>query len=365
MGKMVPVEEVFWCFWFFVASRACSVNNVCWVVHWRESSWYPFMNEFLNSTNFGNLIKIIQCNLDLWQCLLRTSGGALNAKKCSWTPFIWSYNKYGHAHLASIPSKFPFTIQTQDMHRNTYKLKINQPNYAIHLLSIDIAADGSYDKELSVLKQKQDWYVQFLLCTPLSHCKAQVIYKQCYLPMVTYLLPATTIPQKKIYNTQLMVTSLFHAWMGYLQHLPHSIIFAPELIGRLSLCHLGIEQGVQQVLQQLSHLCFWSKNGQLYTLTIEAYQISAGLSCPILEDTCPLPWMQHGWINCICWFLYSIQGQIILKDPWVPTSWREHDWCIMDDVFSQISSINFETFNNIRLYLWVHMLSKIVNSNGK
>ena len=108
-----------------------------------------------------------------------------------------------------------------------------------------------------------------------------------------------------------------------------------------------------------------SKNGQLYTLTIEAYQISAGLSCPILEDTCPLPWMQHGWINCIYQFLYSIQGQIILKDPWVPTSWREHDWCIMDDVFSQISSINFETFNSIRLYLWVHMLSKIVDSNGK
>ena len=52
MGKMVPVEEVFWCFWFFVASRACLVNNVCWVVPWRESSWYPFMNEFLNSNLF-------------------------------------------------------------------------------------------------------------------------------------------------------------------------------------------------------------------------------------------------------------------------------------------------------------------------
>jgi len=98
------------------------------------------------TANFGELIEVVQQNLDLWQGLLHASGGALNAKKCSWTPFIWLFNKYGHACLTPVTNELPFNIKTQDMHGNTYTLKINQPNEAIHLLSVHIAADGSYGK---------------------------------------------------------------------------------------------------------------------------------------------------------------------------------------------------------------------------
>jgi len=119
------------------------------------------------------------------------------------------------------------------------------------------------------------------------------------------------------------------------------------------------------MLQLLSHLCAQSTNGQLYLITIDAYQVSAGLSCPILKDNCPLPWMQLKWISCICQFLYSIHGRILLKEPWVPPPWCHNDQCIMNDVLAHISGINFEMFNSICLYLQVNMLSEIVDSNGK
>jgi len=185
--------------------------------------------------NFSELIEVVQWNLNLWQGLLRASSGALNAKKCSWTPFIWMYNKYGHAHLSIIPDPSPFNINTQDMHDATHSLKINQPNKAVRLLGVHITANGSYAKELSILQQKQNRYVQFLLQTPLSHCKACVIYKQCYLVTVMYPLPATTMSPDKIYATQTAVTSLFLACMGHLRHIPQSIAFAPESIGGLGL----------------------------------------------------------------------------------------------------------------------------------
>jgi len=123
------------------------------------------INAFVDDTNmihgapgmasFSDIIKVLQQNLDLWQGLLWGSGGAFNAKKCSWT-FIWSYNKYGHAHLLPLDDNSLFKIHTQNMYGNTHTLKINQPSEAICLLGVHIVADGSYGKELSVLQQKQD-----------------------------------------------------------------------------------------------------------------------------------------------------------------------------------------------------------------
>jgi len=43
------------------------------------------------------------------------------------------------------------------------------------------------------------------------------------------------MPPDKIYATQLAVTSLFLAQMGYPRHLPCSVVFAPESIGGLGL----------------------------------------------------------------------------------------------------------------------------------
>jgi len=216
------------------------------------------LDDFVDDTNmihgahgtatFSELLEVVQRNLDLWQGLLRASGGALNAKKCSWTPFIWTFNKHGHARLSPIPDPSPFNIYTQDMHGVTYPLKINKPDEAIRLLGIHIAADGSYAKELSILQQKQDRYVQFLLRTPLSHREARVIYKQCYLPTVTYPFPATNMPPAKIYDTQCTVTSLFLTRMGYPRHIPRCVVYAPEMVGGIGLRHLGHEQGVQQTL---------------------------------------------------------------------------------------------------------------------
>jgi len=50
-----------------------------------------------------------------------------------------------------------------------HNLKINKPDNAVCLLGIDIAVDGNNTKELSMLKQKQNKYVQF----PLSRIMTQ------------------------------------------------------------------------------------------------------------------------------------------------------------------------------------------------
>jgi len=88
-----------------------------------------------------------------------------------------------------------------------------------------------------------------------------------------------------IYKTQATVTTLFLNKMGYNQHMPRAVVYAPATVGGLDFCHLGVEQGVQQVLQLTKHLRAGSTNRTLYCSLIDAYQLHTGLPMPILEDT--------------------------------------------------------------------------------
>ncbi len=271
------------------------------------------------AANIGDILRIVQDSFRQWRGLLHASGGTLNPPKCSWTPFIWKYNNLGHARLMQPPMNSNLQLTASDLEGQQHNLKINKPDNAVCLLGVHIAADSNNTKELTMLKQKQNKYVQFLLWTPLSKCKAQVIYKQCYLPTVTYPLPATTVTPCEIYNTQLTATSIFLTRMGYPCHLPRCVVYAPETVGGLGICHLGQEQGVQQTLQLLRHMRANTTNGQLHSMTIDQYQITAGTQQPILEDTQPLPWISHGWISSICRFLYTNSCQVQLQSPWTPT----------------------------------------------
>jgi len=315
------------------------------------------------SADIGDILKIVQDNFRIWQGLLHASSGTLNPPKCSWTPFMWSFNHLGHAQLTPIPEHPSAQIYASDLDGKQHALRINKPSDAVRLLGVHIAADGNYQKELTVLKQKQQKYVQFLLRTPLSRQEARVIYKQCYLPTVSYPLPATNMPPDAIYATQSTVTSLFLTRMGYPRHIPRSVVYAPDSVGGLGMRHLGHEQGVQQTLQLLRHPPD-STNGKLYELTIDQYQIYVGIRHPILEDTKEIPWIPHGWISSIRQFLHRNSTSICLQNPWTPTERHVNDRCIMDDAMRQLPNTTLKTINSVRMYLRVAMLSEICDTNG-
>jgi len=194
--------------------------------------------------------------------------------------------------------------------------------------------------------------------------EARVIYRQCYLPKVTYPLPATTMSLDKIYKTQLQVTAQFLNKMGYPVTFPRAVVYAPCDVGGLGFRHLGHEQGVQHVLQLLKHLRTSTLNGQLYSALIDAYQIRAGCARHILEYTETLPWCLNGWLTTTRQFLNNINMTITLHHPWVPLPRRVNDQNIMDDVIRIMPNANTDAINNVRLYLRVFFLSEITEANG-
>jgi len=194
--------------------------------------------------------------------------------------------------------------------------------------------------------------------------EASVIYRQCYLPKVTYPLPATNIPPDKLYQSQQRVTAQFLNKMGYPITFPRAVVYAPREVGGLGFRHLGHEQGVQHILQLIKQLRTTSLNGQLYRAVIDAYQLWAGCTKPILEHTATLAWCPNGWMTTTRHFLHSINAMIELQKPWVPLPRRVNDRNIMDDVQSRLMNADQSAINNVRLYLQVFFLSEITDANG-
>jgi len=79
--------------------------------------------------------------------------------------------------------------------------------------------------------------------------------------------------------------------------MPKAVIYAPSSHRGLRIKDFHVEQGLQQVLQVIKHNRKQTTLGKLMAVTIQAYQIAAGIALPILEDTQPLPWLPSHWVS--------------------------------------------------------------------
>jgi len=134
-------------------------------------------------------------------------------------------------------------------------------------------------------------------CMHMSRREANVLYRACFLLAITYSFPAMWLSEKFLERIQQLSTSTILNKMGLHQNLPRSLVFAPRAIGGMGLCNLTHEQSVQQLLIVVRHLRAHTTLGTALELLIRTYQLWAGLSRHILEDTQPCPWIPNHWLS--------------------------------------------------------------------
>jgi len=153
---------------------------------------------------------------------------------------------------------------------------------------------------------------------PFSHREASTVYRQCYLPTVGYPLPATSMQPHRLNKIQSPATAIFLTKMGYPHTFPRAITYASPDRGGIGFLQLGNEQGLQKCLQLLKHLCTNTGIGVIYRIVLQHYQLLSGFPQSILEDMKPIPWSNASWLDTTRQFLHSINGQILLHQPWLP-----------------------------------------------
>jgi len=242
----------------------------------------------------------------------------LNPAKCVWLCFHWKFSPNGNVSISTPPTNTPL-IQTTLWDQPPYPIRRLQPNEAHRYLGIYLTTDGNYKQELLTYIKRNQTYVTLLTNCPFPQREVHVIYKQCYLPTVGYPLPATVIPPEKLNKNQRAATTVFLTKMGFPRSFPRAIAYASKDRGGIGLHLCGTDQGLHKVLQLIKHTRTRTSIGQVYNIVTQHYQLMAGLSHLILQDTRPIPWSTALWYDNLCQFLHSIQGQIIIQNPWIPT----------------------------------------------
>jgi len=86
--------------------------------------------------------------------------------------------------------------------------------------------DGNCKAKITLFQQCNNKFINLLQQCPFPHCDIQVLYKQCYLPTVSYPLPTTTMPPNKLYQLQSPATLVFLTKMGYPHTFPRAVTYA-------------------------------------------------------------------------------------------------------------------------------------------
>jgi len=205
---------------------------------------------------------------------------------CQWRCWCchWKQDAQGTAKVTEPPANHP-PIHISTQNNKPTVIRLLKPHEAHRYLGVQFTTDGNCKEELALFHQRNTKFVNLLQQCPFPHCNIQVIYKQCYLPAVSYPLPAATMPPQRLYQLQSPATTAFLSKLGYPCTFPRAIVYAASDRGGLGFRHLGHEQGVQKCLQVIKHIRANTTIGRVYDTTIAHYQLMSGLSRSILADT--------------------------------------------------------------------------------
>jgi len=174
-------------------------------------------------------------------------------------------------------------------------------------------------------------YTQAFQCTSMNHRKAGVLYKSCFLPALTYPLPAAWLPDQFLKKNHRLSTSTLLNKMGYHCSLPRTLVFTPRTLGGVGLSNLQYEMEAQQVLILVRHLRAKTPLGKAMEILIRQYQLWAGLQQHILTDTTPCIWIPDRWLSRIRQTLHKYNISI-KYNAWTFPPIRAHDVYIMEAV---------------------------------
>ena len=173
-------------------------------------------------------------------------------------------------------------------------------------------------------------YANAIRTCPLSCHEALIAYLTFYLPSITYPLPACTISQSALRQIDQPMTNAILSKLGFIQKFPREVAYSPRHFGGIGLRDLYCKQGIGHLKQVLNHIRANNKRGKRLLINIDQYQLLAGISTPVLEQTHTIPGTRNVWLSHLRLFLRTINCQLCLHQPWTFPALRTSDVHLMD-----------------------------------
>ena len=307
----------------------------------------------------AQLIQEAQEALNLWEGLLRASGGALAPEKSYWylVEVIWKKGRWQYATPHDRPGSLHLPGQPDPVPRLS-------PSKAKEALGIMIRPDGDMKDEFKYLQKKIAKWCDSIRTKRLKPSEAWYCLNATIMKTIEYPLTATTFTRNQIDELMAPIRktalNLFHVQ----SRLPHKLTY-----GTVERRGLGIRDPYQLQLifhlqSILRHAHMDTPSNDLHAENMDLTQLYVGSSAPFWElpyptygSLAPKGWMKSTW-EALHDTPLTIQG----PDITVPTQ-RTFDTHLMD-IFIANDCDDIDTLNQCRLFEGATTVADLVTACG-
>ena len=316
----------------------------------------------LNSekTVWENVLENAQYSLELWECLLRTTGGAIEPSKTFWVRILHEW-KNGQSTL----KKADHTEELWVKNSRGFLEKIEQiePNIARRTLGVWQAVNGQENTQTKVLLKKiETWGGN---TSEMTRKESNTAMVSTIGRSIRYPLAATTLSSQQCKEVDKSLKKNVLGKMGVVRTAPDAAVFSPNKLGGIGLHKTEIDQVIDHVKMVMQHGHCKTVTGTLIRNTLEHLAIESGQGGnPFTFDSDSLTYTtDRTWIQNTITACSKFSITIVPSFKGIP-KWTTKDQFIMDKAIRFLKGKELRIFNKVRLALKIATISDMAVADG-
>lgn len=311
------------------------------------------------------LLNAAQEELNLWEGLIRATGGGLAQDKSDfavinydWNQGRWKYTKPDRSN----------TMTVHTGHGQRDEIKQLDVGKARRTLGVWQAADGNETKQTKEMKEKASEWARAAARSSLTRSDIVVGIKTSLYPSITYGLMATTLTEDQCKDVFKPIREGALPKAGYSRKIPATVLHGPTKYGGIGIPDLYTVQGTEHVKALLDYGGQDNPTGDLMDINISGHLLEIGRSGHLfaMKYSEVQHLMTNTWMKETLKFTSKHDLRLETGGHTLQT-WRSGDVLLMESLAratTHISTAEAQAFNRCRLHLQVVTMSDVCTASG-
>ena len=234
-----------------------------------------------SAENIESVIGQMQQALNLWEGLIKATGGALSVEKCCWWSIDFNWQPDGSWKYKKI-SDTPGMLKVRDgdnVSQNIARLEVSE---AFETLGVFLAPDGNQSAQLQKMESVAKAWAGKIKISHLCDQEAMTALQSTILKTIEYPLLTTHFSKEQLRKIMAPVLVAALPKAKFNRHFCRKTLFAPGSHLGVGLHQVHTTQIIDHVDGILRHATEASLSGKLMHGSIEASKLELGLSGQLL-----------------------------------------------------------------------------------
>jgi hypothetical protein len=311
---------------------------------WRLYSTIIGMLGFVDNNNItsngeewetvNDIIIRPQHDAQLWNDLLRATGGALNLDKCFAQVLAFQFGLNGAPVIAPADPSLTITLKDR-LYDIEVTIKPISPYKTYRSLGTEQGSSKNQKEQHTKLVKTSGSHNRKLACSAMSPRYAWVHYTAVFQSSVRYPLSMCHLSKHQLHDLQKKYIPTLLNKIGLARTHAHALVFGPRAYGGIGCNDLQLEQGLDAIHNLIRQLRTPRYGKQLATIFLRTQQNASGMSKSLLQyPQIRAPYLEGHYYAHIRRFLAQHEGSLEIECIPNPTYERQGDVYIIDAICS-------------------------------